>query len=70
MPHEGIADFQARRLHGEASAQDLVESSLRDIEALNPRLDAFVCVETQSARADVCFMTGGQVADWFAAQER
>jgi hypothetical protein len=21
-------------------------------------------------RAAVCFMTGGQVADWFAAQER
>lgn len=51
MPHEGIADFQARRLHGEASALDLVESSLRDIEALNPRLNAFVRVETQSARA-------------------
>ena len=36
MSDEGIVDFQARRVRGDASAQGFVESSLRRIEALNP----------------------------------
>lgn len=51
MPYKGIADFQARRVRGEASAQGLIESSLREIEALNPRLNAFVRVDADGALA-------------------
>ncbi len=50
MPHREIEDFQARRSRGEASAVGFVESSLREIEALNPRLNAFVRVDAGGAR--------------------
>ena len=50
MSDEGIVDFQARRVRGDASAQRFVESSLRRIEALNPRLNAFVCVDADGAQ--------------------
>jgi len=51
MPHGEIADFQSRRVSGEASAQSLVEACLHEIAALNPRLNAFVCVDAEGARA-------------------
>jgi len=50
MSDEGIADFQARRVRGDASARGFVESSLSRIEALNPRLNAFVCVDADGAQ--------------------
>jgi len=51
MGNEGIAEFQARRGCGDASAQDLAASCLRAIEQLNPRLSAFVCVDAAGAAA-------------------
>jgi aspartyl-tRNA(Asn)/glutamyl-tRNA(Gln) amidotransferase subunit A len=51
MPSEGITDFQARCVRGDASAQGLVETSLRRIAALNPQLNAFVRVDAEGARA-------------------
>jgi aspartyl-tRNA(Asn)/glutamyl-tRNA(Gln) amidotransferase subunit A len=51
MSHGEIADFQARRIRGDASALNFVESRLREIEALNPRLNAFVQVDAEGARA-------------------
>ncbi|MGB8436452.1 MAG: amidase, partial [Burkholderiales bacterium] len=46
-----IAAFQARRVRGTSCAQDLVASRLRDIEAMNPRLNAFVCIDAAGAQA-------------------
>lgn len=51
MPYEGIADFQARRVREEASAQGLVVSSLHEIEAQDPRLNAFVRIDADGALA-------------------
>jgi Asp-tRNA(Asn)/Glu-tRNA(Gln) amidotransferase A subunit family amidase len=51
MSHGEIADFQARRIRSDASALNFVESRLREIEALNPRLNAFVQVDAEGARA-------------------
>jgi Asp-tRNA(Asn)/Glu-tRNA(Gln) amidotransferase A subunit family amidase len=51
MSHGEIADFQSRRIRGDASARDYVESCLREIAVLNPRLNAFVLVDVEGARA-------------------
>ena len=51
MSHREIADFQARRVRGDASARDCVESCLRGIAALNPQINAFVQVDVEGARA-------------------
>jgi Asp-tRNA(Asn)/Glu-tRNA(Gln) amidotransferase A subunit family amidase len=51
MSYGEIADFQARRIRGDASAWDFVESCLREIEALNPLLNAFVQIDVEGARA-------------------
>jgi len=50
MPDDEINDFRARRSGGDATAQELVESTLREIAKLNPRLNAFVHVDAEGAR--------------------
>lgn len=51
MADEWIGRFGTRRARGEASASGDVESRLRAIEACNPELNAFVCVDAKGARA-------------------
>lgn len=51
MSHGEIAAHQARRVGGDATAQAFAESCLRRIEASNPRLNAFVCVDATGALA-------------------
>jgi aspartyl-tRNA(Asn)/glutamyl-tRNA(Gln) amidotransferase subunit A len=51
MPHPGIREFQSRRAHGEASAHAFLQSCLDEISARNPRLNAFVHVDAEGARA-------------------
>jgi aspartyl-tRNA(Asn)/glutamyl-tRNA(Gln) amidotransferase subunit A len=49
MSREAIRDFQGRRDRGEATAQALTESCLAKIAAVNPQLNAFVCVDAEGA---------------------
>jgi aspartyl-tRNA(Asn)/glutamyl-tRNA(Gln) amidotransferase subunit A len=51
MPPDSIRDFQARRDRGEITAEALTETCLEQIATLNPRLNAFVCVDAEGARA-------------------
>jgi len=51
MPQPGIGEFQERRARGEASACGFVESCLDAISSQNPRLNAFVRVDAEAARA-------------------
>jgi aspartyl-tRNA(Asn)/glutamyl-tRNA(Gln) amidotransferase subunit A len=51
MPREGIRAFQARRDHGETTAQTFAEACLVAIAARNPQLNAFVRVDSDGACA-------------------
>jgi aspartyl-tRNA(Asn)/glutamyl-tRNA(Gln) amidotransferase subunit A len=51
MPASAICDFQAHRDRGATTACAFVESCLGEISARNPRLNAFVHVDAEAARA-------------------
>lgn len=51
MQLPGIPEFQQRRERGQAGAVELVDACLREIAARNPRLNAFVNVDPDGARA-------------------